>query len=503
MKMGKTVLRIQQAVVVLGVSLFSCWVSAQVNTPSSPDGPSAKGKLDQAYIDGSFGFTLRPPAGSTCDPEKKKLGPANYEIVRFNQPQHDWYLSVRLSQDARPPDARIITDKLITNLKEQYADVELLSQENTRIAGRQAALSAVCFTFGEPVSLTQDKKKQWLHQQAVIQEKPGECFALVLLTSFEDRSIATKTFERIVQSFEFRRTAQQEQHMRKALDRGEKLIQSVAEKKLNLSDHLLKETYLLIKRNGKEIGFLGMQEEPVNVQGHEGVRLYHWNWIFEDDGGISNFNHLMYLSADLKKEEWEYRMQMLTPPGTGVQRKVLLDIESAVRQKDKLLIEYPKKLETMEREDKVLEVGKSYAPAALMSLLPRLVDLNSPELYAFSTYEHDRRGLILRTMEVVGQQQILAKGQSIQAWKLQDSEGLPPPITSIYVDKKGQILRMDVGNMKMTLTTREYVERKFQSRVNEAQKAIQERMEEYQKALRQKMPAPDEEKTKRSDRQKP
>jgi hypothetical protein len=483
--------------------VFSCWlfltsgVFAQLERPEAPRQDAAKGKLAEPYVDGSFGFALRPPAGSTCKAEKKMLGPANYEITRFSQPQYDWFLSVRLSQDARPPDAELLSEKLVDNLQEQYEDIKALSHKDTQIAGRRGARLAVRFTFSEPVSLSDYEKKAWLHQQAVIQKEPGECFALILLTPFDDRDIATETFDRIVQSFEIKRTPQDEKRLHEALERGTRLLQSIAEDKNSFSDKLIKETFLLIERDGKEVGFIGMQEEAVNLEGRRGVRLYHWNWIFEDNGGVSNYNHVMYFSTNLMQEEWEYRMQMITPPGSGIQRQVLLDMESALRRKDKLLIEYPKKLETMERDNKVLEVGASYAPSGLLSLFPRLVDLDSPELYAFSSYDQDRRGLILRTIKIVGREKILNRGQSTQAWKLEDSEGLTPPVTSIYVDRTGQILRMTAGNMNMRLTSRDYVQRKFKTKVNDAQKTIQTHLENYQRKLRHKRPEADTNKGKR------
>jgi len=123
-------------------------------------------------------------------------------------------------------------------------------------------------------------------------------------------------------------------------------------------------------------------------------------------------------------------------------------------------------------QDKVIEVEPSYAPAAWHVLLPRLVDLATPELYAFSSYNAERRGLALRTLKVVGPTRFGGSGGQTAAIKLEDSEGLIPPITETDVDSKGNILRIIAGGLEMLATTREHVEQTYASRVKAAQEVI-------------------------------
>src|SRR4029079_10622783 len=121
----------------------------------------------------------------------------------------------------------------------------------------------------------------------------------------------------------------------------------------------------------------------------------------------------------------------------------------------------------------VLEVDENYASAAWHGLMPRVMDLKRPQLYAFSSYDSERRGMVLRTVELVGPATVSLAGRATRLIKLQSSEGLLPPVSEIDVDDKGQIMQMQAGRLEMFAATKADLQPKYSKKVIEAEAIIQ------------------------------
>jgi hypothetical protein len=179
--------------------------------------------------------------------------------------------------------------------------------------------------------------------------------------------------------------------------------------------------------------------------------------------------HDMFLSDDLTFEKWENRVVTFAPAEKDQPRQTVYDYESGLRQDNQLIVAYMPQPNAPQLQDKVIEVENSYASAAWNSLLPRIVDLKKPGVYAFSSYNADRHGLVLRTIEILGTTPLDLGARRVNATKLQDSEGLIPPINEIDVDDKGRILRVSADPLEMLTTTKEYAEQKYSKQVGELQ----------------------------------
>jgi len=435
---------------------------------SGAEPAAAKGALDGQYVDGSFGFALRPPDGAAAFREKRFLGKADVELVRFVKLDDQWSLSVRVSTTTRPLDARLIIEGITSNLTSQHGQVKVLREEPARIASREGVRYAASFTT---------ERMAWLRQQAVIRTKPTEYYALILVTPESDREVAIPLFDKIVGSFEILRSELTQQQIQAGLERGTALLESVAAGRINLARRAGGDIFLQCIQDGKEIGFVHIREQLKTDDLSERLRVRRWAWLFQPDGGITHMRHEMLLAADLSYEEWENRLLVLTPAQANAPRQSGLELDRAIREGNKLLLAYTPELNAPELREKVIEVEKSYASAPWDVLLPRLVDLKKPELYAFSSYDAGRRGLVLRTFRVVGPSPVQIGGRRIPAFKLEDSEGLIPPIHEIYVDEQGRILRVNLhvsGTLlEMVATTRQALERQYGARIEEAERLFQ------------------------------
>jgi hypothetical protein len=207
----------------------------------------------------------------------------------------------------------------------------------------------------------------------------------------------------------------------------------------------------------------------VEQDGHGGTGVQEYGWLFNEDGSITHMMQRMFLADDLSTEEWENRLLTLTASQAGVPRTLLLTVERGLRADGILIVKYSGQPNAAELKEKVLEIEPSFASAGFCSLLPRFIDLKASELYAFSTYNSERRGLTMRTIRVAGPTRVLSAGKMVPVIKLEDSEGLIPPLNEIYMDDAGEIVQVKAGPLEMSVVTREYVEREYGARRKEAE----------------------------------
>ncbi|HSA26580.1 MAG TPA: hypothetical protein P5159_08605 [Phycisphaerae bacterium] len=432
---------------------------AAAQTPPIP-AASDKSRLDESpYVDGSFGFSIRTPAGSIVQREKKLVGLADVEIVRFVQPEFAWSLVVRLSRTSRALSTDLLLEEVSRSVRAEHQEIKPIRSEAARFAGREGVRFAATFT-GE--------NQTWLRQQAVITKSPTEYYSLILLSPVDDQAAAASVFERIATSFEILRTEETQREINEALRRGQALIQSIAADPKKLRSLAAHDDYLFVLQGGKEIGFVHIHSTPFEYGGRQGVAVREWSWVMKADG-TTQLLHDMFEGTGLPFSRWETMVRTISPipAGTDVITS-LAQLERGIRQDDTLLVTYTRKADDAEMKDKAITIESSFASPAFLLLLPRLVDLAKPELYAFSAFSTDRRGLSLRTFRILGQKETLIDGRRTPVFTIQDSEGLLPPVSELLVDGAGRLLRVSSGPVEMVGTTQAEVERRYKNRVDAA-----------------------------------
>lgn len=470
MRMKHTVLTARVMMAAIG-----CWV---LPTARAADAPASQPAvvLDPAYIDGSFGFSVAPPAGGVTVKQKQFKGTAEIDLVQFSNELQRWSLTVNLSSTTQPLDLPGTTQAITSKIEEHYTDVQVLRGEETRIDAREAIRYAATFRHQD---------SGWLRQQAIIRTRSNEYIALVFVTPLDLRSWAEAVFDKVVASFQILRTEAMTKRIDEGLERGRLLLQTVGDAKVKLSDRVVPERFMSFVVDGKEVGYVKIMEQARSHAGRSGVEIAELAWLFRDDGGITHLRHTMYLTDDLKFENWENRVYALGAPDPQTRRQeMMFNLESGLRQDRRMIAAFMPKPNAEELQDRILEVDSRYASAAWFSLVPRVLDLKTPQLYAFSAYNPERRGMVLRTLEVLGPTEFTFEGRLIRATKLQDSEGLLPPVSEVDVDTKGNIIRVVAGSLQMIATSRSQLEAKFARRVTEAEAT----MKRY--PIREPRPAP-------------
>ncbi len=454
--------RMKHARIYLLAALASSWgMAAGAAEPAAAPGRLSL-DLDPPYVDGSFGFSISPPVGGTIYRQKRLTSVSDVEVVQFESELERWFLTVRaVTTTTGSLDAAALIAGITQNLGSQYTDVKVLRSDEARIDGREGLRYEASFLIGGA---------PWLRQQAVIRTKPTEYFAIVFVTRFEVREWAEKIFDKVVASFRILRTQAMARRIEEGLQRGRLLLQSIGDGKVKLSDRIVPESYMRFVLEGREIGTVQIQERTFTHNNRTGVHIHEIGWLFKEES-ITNLRHDMQLTDDLEFEKWENRVYTLPPPPKtpGQPRQLLYQLESGLRQDRQLIAAFMPRPNATELQDRVIDVEPTYASAAWHSLMPRVIDLNRPELYAFSSYNAERRGMVLRTVEVMGPAQVMIGGRMSQAFKLQDSEGLIPPINEIYVDGQGHILRVVAGPLEMVAANKQDILHRYSKRVSEAE----------------------------------
>lgn len=421
--------------------------------------PPAKPLLDPPYVDGSFGFSVQPPAGATLYREKQ-IGDSDVEIARFVILPVQWSFTIRITTTTRPLDPQTIVDGLTAKLGSQHQEFKVLKGESAPIAGREGVRYAASFKA---------QGMDWIRQQAVIPNQETEYFTLVFITPLTDRQLAESYFDQIVASFKILRDERTRERIKAALERGTKLLNQASTGQIDLGSKVVQDNYLKCVVGGKEIGYVRVSERLGKRDNRRGYLVREWGWLFNADGSITHLEHDMFLALDFSFERWDKRLYELPAEQPNANRQLQVSLENAVRESDQLGVAYLPRPNAIEKRDKLITVEKSYSPAAWNVLFPRLIDLTKPELYAFSAYNSDRRGMVLRTLDVQTLDKILIDGQQISAYKIEDSEGLLPPASQIFVDTHGKVLRLVAGPVEMVATTGKYIDEKYSAKVAEAQ----------------------------------
>ncbi len=435
----------------------------RAQTTAASQGDWLDRDLAPAYTDGSFGFSIRPPAGSRIQREKQTIDEA-VEVCRFThrgEAGDAFSLSVQILAARRPWNAEAMAEELSSALSASRQKVEVLRSEPAEVEGHQALRHAAAF---------ESDAGRFLQQQLVVRYLSDELLRVVFLTPDGDRRRLVSLFDRVAGSLRLLRSEALQARIEAALLNTSRLLARVRQGEVRLADLAAPPAWHRILRQGVEIGFLATEERAFTIDGHEGIQIVQQSWLFPEDGSVSFLQQNMFLSQDLSYERWENRQEVAAPAQAGKPASPpAVEYEQALRKNDKLVVDYPARISSADEKDRVIQTDRTFGSPIWLLLLPRLVNLREPAVFAFSWYDTQRKGLSLRTFEVVGSREVPLGGGRTNAFRIEDSEGLVPPVNEIDVDARGQLLRMTAGPLEMVLTDRQHVEDRYARRVREVQ----------------------------------
>lgn len=464
---------------VVSLLLLACGV-ARAQTAAPALGPKFEGPYDVAFKPFADAKALPPQAGN--------------EIARFFREDKKWQLvfnRVELSsdmslrdtpgptKDAQPSPGYLTVT--INKLRGGDPNAEVL---------RDDILPMGNVDIGVLIATTGKDDKGALLQQAIMQVTPQLYYTLTMTCPTDPRNVgsspsaqeAALTFKAILDSIERvdRSAFRQDQDDRLIRTRG-LFAQWNKNKLLNT---LIPERYLRFKRDGKDIGYALIVEQPADAipkagqanvlppdpANASGLRVGVRTHTVAEDGKAFDVESWMFVSFDRRHEIWT-NVTIITDPaaksdkekynwfsevgGADLQRVRVFD--KNVKHDDFKEAEQKNGVQPFREVDRytltVRSEGRSavadpiekqlppyYLPQALGELLPRIVPLDNPTGYLFAGYSSDTRQLMMRYLDVKPEDSVKIDGQSVRAVAVVDKFGITGSPTTHYLTRRGQYL---------------------------------------------------------------
>jgi hypothetical protein len=422
--------------------------------------PRAAVPQAEKFMDKSFGYAFTPPVGSTPMPHKQILPDGQLQLAAFISTEAGSILTIRHARADQPIQEEQLLDAVVTEALARQPNADLVDKAFRTIANLPGATCSLKFA---------SKDHDQLRRKAVVLAKANEVFIITFDTLAGDPETTGDIFNQVLDSFEIIHSKMSGKTIEQALQRGVKFLADL--KDADVSSKLVPESHWRFDNKGRHVGFVRVKERHKAKSGLPGIEIEEKAWFFSEENTLKQLHNTIFLSTDMTRESWENIMEMQAERPEGIARTHQL--LKGLRQADKLAMAYTKNAGDLTLTNEVLEISPSYISAALIRIFPRLVDLKTPQTYAFASYQSDTRALVLRTFRVVGPDRIDGLNHTGPVYKIEDSEGMVPPVSEIYVDKDGRILRIVAGDLVMIATQWKEVELIYKERMAWADRLVQ------------------------------
>lgn len=438
--------------------------------PPDPPADRTGDALADPYVDGTYGFSIRPPK--------------DWRLIRERIPEARGATLLRMVDPAARGDIREIRLKRTSTTKElpinemlravaeslelEFSRVQILSRQVQQIAGHPAAyLSATIQRKGRPV----------LRLEAIVELAPRRYLLLLFHGDPRARDRYEPLFQRVVQSLRLLTDRLGEAKLKAALGAGAAWLLALTEDRLQQAS--VDRQYFQFELNGEPVGFVSLRErrrtKRIKQRELRGFETFEAGWMFEADGSVRRLQNRMFISADLQNEQWSTSVTTWWPAKADRPERLENEFAQGLRDHGILLSGQSYSLSRPLADNAPIKTPATYISHLLIRMLPRLLPRPAePRLYAFTAFDHKRAGLIVRTVELKGKAK-LPSGESAVAgevYQIDEQEGLAGEPSHIYVDEKGRILLVKSGGLTLRPAGREELERRFGQRVSEADRAM-------------------------------
>lgn len=392
--------------------------------------PADQVMLGSRYIDRANGFSLRPPAGAN-----RRTGGSPMRIVIWwdRDPARGaiaWTLSVlRAVEQPAPTHLGEYTKALAARLEKQ----ENFLIEADRIISA-AGKSAIDLRGTVKVA----NGRMW-RRQVWIPQDGGKFIVLVITGSMGDRQRLDTLFGAVLETIDLSDTPSLLARRQDNLNRGKALLASLQPAK---AQNVLygEPRWFLFTYQGLEVGFMCVVESPQLRDGVEGFRIRTWTVLRLPSQPIRHAESEMFCSADFKTEQWTE--SLLLGAGPAAER-----LAEKVSRQDDAISGFLTRGANQRPCRKTIPAGmlQQYLPKPLGMILPRLVDLDKPEAYAFALYTPAQDDFDVRTFTVGAREEITVGTKRLQALRATDRPAEDAEEAVLWLDEKGGLLRMQTA----------------------------------------------------------
>lgn len=232
----------------------------------------------------------------------------------------------------------------------------------------------------------------------------------------------------------------------------------------------------------KPIGYLTRQftREPEPLQRpdwgaspKEGLRVRERSYRFADDGTVHFSRIDLFSSRDGETDLYEL-WQTRIPPASAADPIPAITRDQCVREGDTLFSSY-----TTNRDQRLpdprrpIKLDAAYLGLAWARLLPALLGPEPRPTHAFTIYDPETRTVISHAITPLGEKPLPGQtGRRVYA--AETREGFVEQPALVYTDEHGNLLRLEAGELVLTLSDDARIEKRF-GKQRDAAKARLER----------------------------
>ncbi len=435
----------------------------------------AEDALAASYVDGTYGFSIRPPRGWDLDRQlaRESRGVRLLRMVNaVSQNRTEEMRLNRIAGEKQPAAAMEETlQRTARSLELEYSRVDILSQQVQEVAGRAGGVvTALIWTEGF----------EHLRLVGIVQAEPGIQIVLTYDGPSELRQSREALFQLVLGSLKLLVDASSEGKFEEALQEGAAWLSGL--NRAAMERAIGPDEFFEIRLEDEPIGAVRVERADYAWKKRPGVRVRERGWTFEPDGRICRSQTTLFVGFDLRSERWKTSVTTLIPAKGDLPERLENAWEEGLRDGDVLLSSQAYQLGQPPTENPPLRLPPTYAPRAVVRVLPRLLDdLDTKRTIGFMVFDHQRAGLVLRTVTLKGPSQ-LPVGASVEGkvFRIEEREGVSTEPSDVYVDDKGRVLRIKTGKLTLVPIEAKDLEVRFGKRVAETEEKMTRLEEQYQ-----------------------
>jgi hypothetical protein len=452
-----------------------------VRSAAADDSPADR--LGVEFSSQAAGLSFRPPAGGTMI---RRAG-IGRDIVTYTNADEKWSLKVSQLYFEKParligwddpstPVNEIITnpgilDQTVQQLKLQNAATQILRDDVVNVGPHDTGIL---------ISRSGQGGTNWLRQQAFIRINDHRYYVFDLTTpsghtaadppDAEDPSeaMAVGIFSAILDTVQVldQRPIQIDNDSR--LFRTRNLMVNLPAR---IRTAAIEEQFFRVLRDGKDVGWSYQAEEMGKRLGQEGVFVATLSHGRPDEQTVIDVASEMFSILDFRKadETWvtvniiarDGPRQTITEIGqSGRKAKPVFEQRPADAGREggpqlvRMSETYPLNVtQTTAAGSKqsTRELPVFYLPAAISSMLPRLVPLNEARGYLFGVWVPSEQEVIYRYIDVEAPREVTFGGQQVRAVAIRDRIGLEGEPTFHYLLPNGSYLGSITPSTSLTI----------------------------------------------------
>jgi len=442
--------------------------------PAVPTATATFTGLAEPILDGSYGYTVRPPTGWQVRRIRSRVGSAVtlLEMLERIGPYQSHTLCIQRATGLEGEQIDAVLQRYFEGLASAYSDVTV-EQPRARTISQKPGLSIAATYMADG--------ERTLRIQAGVEVRPRQFLMLLYQGPAAIRSTVEPIFDRVLETLTLVPDAYDANALRAAGEEGIVWLKNVGGSSLKKA--IVPESFYRIEADGKVVGFMAVMEQEIEHDRRPGIEVRERFWTFQPDGVVQRIQTNAFISLDLRNEDWKDSFCTLIPGKGDQPNRMLATLEEAVRVDNTLLSTQAYSLDQGSTANPPFELPPTYLSRPVARMFPRLTSrLDKPRLIALAIFDQSRSDIVMRIVELKGEEAVPGGSKtSGPTYRIDQRDGPASPPSTTYVDENGIVLLIQAGGMTMRPTTRDAVERLFTDRILKAEKAMAAEEAKYNK----------------------